>query len=298
MIILPPAKKRTDQRHGSAAKPRVFLSHSSKDKSAARKLAGRLSELDFEVWFDEWQIAVGDSIVEKVFSALSASDTLVVLLSRASVRSRWVTEELNSSVMRQLSDGGIRVLPVLCETCAVPASLKHIKYADFRKRKGYFDLVEALQPAAGLWRDLEGIFDQFCLEIEKLRRRKIANSADVERLYGFLDDASILRTRIELRDSPQALEVANFFARLSFLESRGINTTSPAFATLANRAFLGRHELSKRTRQIGYLFSEYRSRTQKSPTRTGLSSFLSDLQLLMEDFCSRNCQRQSRSRRR
>jgi hypothetical protein len=40
----------------------VFISHSSKDKAAARDLAERLKSDSLHVWFDEWEIRPGDMI--------------------------------------------------------------------------------------------------------------------------------------------------------------------------------------------------------------------------------------------
>lgn len=45
---------------------RVFVCHASEDKPSAREFANRLSALGAEVWLDEWEIRVGDSIVEKI----------------------------------------------------------------------------------------------------------------------------------------------------------------------------------------------------------------------------------------
>ncbi|MCX6374846.1 MAG: toll/interleukin-1 receptor domain-containing protein, partial [Armatimonadetes bacterium] len=43
----------------------VFLSHSSKDKAVVRTLVERLRADGLRVWFDEWEIAPGDSIPAK-----------------------------------------------------------------------------------------------------------------------------------------------------------------------------------------------------------------------------------------
>ncbi len=75
-------------------KTRVFVSHSSKDQQFVDQFASELRRFGFDVWYDQWEIAVGDSIVEKVFEGLEASDTLVIVLSTASIGSRWVKEEL------------------------------------------------------------------------------------------------------------------------------------------------------------------------------------------------------------
>ena len=40
----------------------VFLSHSAHDKGVVRELAERLRTDGVRVWFDEWEIKLGDSI--------------------------------------------------------------------------------------------------------------------------------------------------------------------------------------------------------------------------------------------
>jgi len=98
------------------SKPRVFVSHSSKDKGFVQNFSLDLRRLGFTVWYDDWGIAIGDSIVEKVFEGLNSSDTLIIVLSPNSIDSRWVREELNTAVMRRLSENDIRILPVLIES--------------------------------------------------------------------------------------------------------------------------------------------------------------------------------------
>jgi TIR domain len=127
--------------------PHVFLAHSSKDKPFVRDLADQLKGAKISVWLDEWEIRVGDSIVEKINQGLKASDFLVVVVSKASVSSSWVARELNSSLMRQLGDRSITILPVLKELCEVPALLSDIYYADCSVSfdKGVTDLVNSIK---------------------------------------------------------------------------------------------------------------------------------------------------------
>ena len=40
----------------------VFLSHSSKDKAIVRPLAERLRAHGLQVWFDEWELRLGDHV--------------------------------------------------------------------------------------------------------------------------------------------------------------------------------------------------------------------------------------------
>jgi hypothetical protein len=137
---------------------RVFLSYASADEAFADRLAADLGAYSESIFYAKWNIKVGDSIVEKINHGLSSHDNLIVILSRASIQSEWVNRELNSSLMRQLKDRAIRILPVLIEDCDVPPLLADIKYADFRLdyNKGFTSLLETfeadfdLEPYIGL----------------------------------------------------------------------------------------------------------------------------------------------------
>ncbi len=53
----------------------VFISHSAKDKPAARELAERLRKDGLRVWLDEWEIKPGDGILLKIQQGLEQSRT-------------------------------------------------------------------------------------------------------------------------------------------------------------------------------------------------------------------------------
>jgi hypothetical protein len=125
---------------------RLFICHASEDKRAARKIARSLSGLEADVWLDEWEIQVGDSIVQKINEALSSITHLIVLLSEISCKKPWVTKEWSAALMRQLSDNSIFVLPVKLDDCSIPAILADLRYADCRlgMRRGLADLKRTL----------------------------------------------------------------------------------------------------------------------------------------------------------
>jgi hypothetical protein len=114
------------------AKARVFISHSSKDKEFVRKLVGSLKQHHLNVWLDEKEIRIGDSIVARISEGLADSTYLVVVLSKTAVKSQWVQEELNSALASQIDHKGVVVLPVLIEDCDIPPLLRSRLYADFR----------------------------------------------------------------------------------------------------------------------------------------------------------------------
>lgn len=92
--------------------PSLFLSHSSADKTFVEKLAKDLEGVGVNVWFDKWEIKVGDSLTGKIEEGLQANDYLGLVLSPAAVASEWVKAELSAAWCRQMSSRKIVVLPI------------------------------------------------------------------------------------------------------------------------------------------------------------------------------------------
>ncbi len=137
-----------DHRVSSAsAPPTLFICHASEDKSFVDRLVRELDRMALYAWYDKREILVGDSIVDKINNALACADFLVAILSPQSAAKPWVVRELGSSLMRQLSDDGIIVLPVLLDKCELPALLSDIKFADFTSsfEEGLKDLVASIR---------------------------------------------------------------------------------------------------------------------------------------------------------
>lgn len=132
------------------AQTRVFISYAHADSAFVDQLANRLKACGIDVWIDKWKIKVGDSITHKINEGIGSSDFLVIVLSRASVDSKWVQEELNAAMIRNIvQERGAFILPILLEDCALPSLLRHRKYANFKEdpAQAFQDLVDALQVA-------------------------------------------------------------------------------------------------------------------------------------------------------
>lgn len=126
--------------------PKVFICHSSKDKSFVRRLAKELKSFNISVWFDEWEIKVGESLREKIEGAITSSSFLCVVLSKNSIKSKWVTRELSAAFAKELESNKIFILPLLVEKCKLPLFLKDKKYANFLTsyEKGFSELLDAV----------------------------------------------------------------------------------------------------------------------------------------------------------
>ena len=90
----------------------AFISHASEDKDDfVRPLADGLTECGLSVWFDEFELKVGDRLRESIDSGLSQSRFGIVVLSPHFFAKQWPQDELSGLVTRE-TDGAKVILPV------------------------------------------------------------------------------------------------------------------------------------------------------------------------------------------
>ncbi len=121
----------------------VFLSHSSKDKPFAIKLAADLVSRGIPVWLDSWEMETGDSIYQRLFAAIDKSTFLILALSPNSVQSRWVRDELAAGLEKESKLGRKVIIPVKLAGCDAPEAIKDRVHADFTT--GYLNSLESLE---------------------------------------------------------------------------------------------------------------------------------------------------------
>jgi TIR domain len=72
-----------------------FISHASEDKSLiVAPFAHYLKTAGFKVWYDDFSLSVGDSLLESINNGLRKSKFAVVFLSPAFFAKRWPQQEL------------------------------------------------------------------------------------------------------------------------------------------------------------------------------------------------------------
>lgn len=73
----------------------LFLSHASEDKAdLVQPLAERLRS-DFQVWYDKYELRLGDSLLAKISEGLGKCDFGVVILSKHFFGKKWPQAELD-----------------------------------------------------------------------------------------------------------------------------------------------------------------------------------------------------------
>ena len=108
----------------------VFISHSWKDKSIARRIGNSLNAVGVKVWIDEARIKIGDSLIEKIRRGIDEMDFLIALISKNSINSEWVTKELDIAMNQEIRKKHVKVLPVLLDDSHLPGFLEGKLYAD------------------------------------------------------------------------------------------------------------------------------------------------------------------------
>lgn len=125
----------------------VFISHRGSDTVQAERLAIEIRAAGHVVRLDEWELAIGDSVVEWMERGLADATYVVVCYSDQGVLVPWMGREWMSALARQLNGHGVRLLPVRLTGGEPPALLADIKYADLVKDwpAGVAQLLKAIR---------------------------------------------------------------------------------------------------------------------------------------------------------
>lgn len=90
----------------------VFISHASEDKDdVVRPLANALKEEGLSVWYDEFELKIGDSLRRKIDQGLSKSRFGIVVISRSFIKKGWTNYELDGLMTKAIS-GQQTLLPI------------------------------------------------------------------------------------------------------------------------------------------------------------------------------------------
>ena len=111
---------------------KVFISHSSADKTFVRRLSRAIEDAGFQVWLDEKELLVGDPLPQKISDGVASAAVVLVVVSEAATQSRWLKFELNHATQRMV-EGKSRVIPVVIDKADLPAEVAGLLYADFTR---------------------------------------------------------------------------------------------------------------------------------------------------------------------
>ena len=102
----------TNSMNGSEYTHDVFISHATEDKDdVVRPLAQALIGQNLRVWYDEFELRIGDSLRRKIDAGLAQSQFGIVVLSHAFFQKNWPQYELDGLVTREMTGEQV-ILPL------------------------------------------------------------------------------------------------------------------------------------------------------------------------------------------
>jgi hypothetical protein len=190
--------------------PRVFISYSRSDLALANRVRSALDSIGLNPWIDHIEISPGQSFLEKMNEGLREASYVLVLLSPASLNSRWVTREWMSA----LADEGTVLIPVIVADCEIPPLLRDILHIDLRK-----DVEQGLNTLKSFFnrelKPLTAVETTRAMQTTRLRNssprllRLVAlQCMQQKHLQGFLFDADM---------DPNAIEGDSVHSRITYM---------------------------------------------------------------------------------
>lgn len=90
----------------------VFISHAFEDKeTVAHPLADALKSNGLSVWYDEFELKIGDSLRRKIDKGIANSNFGIIVISRDFINKGWTNYELDGLITRAVN-GDQTILPI------------------------------------------------------------------------------------------------------------------------------------------------------------------------------------------
>lgn len=131
---------------------RVFLCHSSEDKTLVRSLYWRLrNEQNVDPWIDEEKIIPGQDFDLEIKKTMRESDIVIICLSKESIKKEgYVNKEMKFAIniSDEKPEGTIFLIPLKLEKIdefEIPERLRHLHWVNYYDKTGYNELINSLK---------------------------------------------------------------------------------------------------------------------------------------------------------
>ncbi len=114
------------------ARPDIFISHSSRDKAAALRLATTLNFCTLDVWLDDWELEVGQSLTDEIAKAMEDSRFIAILITENYNKTVWTKTEYKKALAREQKEGRNVMLPLIIGEAEIPDFIEDKIYIDLR----------------------------------------------------------------------------------------------------------------------------------------------------------------------
>jgi TIR domain len=134
-----------------------FISYSSKDDEFADRIHADLQNSGVRCWFAPHDLPIGARILDGIDAAIRLREKVVLILSKHSIRSDWVEDEVTAGFEEERHRGQTVLFPVRLDEAVMntneawAAKLRARNIGDFRKWKDHDSYKQSL---ARVLRDL------------------------------------------------------------------------------------------------------------------------------------------------
>lgn len=136
-----------------------FISYSSKDQPFAERLYADLQNKGVRCWFAPEYMKIGDKIRHRIDESIRVYDKLLLVLSKHSVKSQWVEQEVETALAKEREGQPHVLFPLRLDEAVMqlaggwPALIRNTRHiGDFTKWKQHDDYQQAFER---LLRDLQ-----------------------------------------------------------------------------------------------------------------------------------------------
>src|SRR5690349_480565 len=116
----------------------IFVSHSSRDNPQLVHLLEVLKASGATVWYDQWALSPGDSLRQRVHEGINECDYFIIALSRYALRSKWVSQELDAALIKDIERDSRSIIVVLLggiHPTEIPLELRGRVWVDLRRSR-------------------------------------------------------------------------------------------------------------------------------------------------------------------
>ncbi len=197
----------------------IFLSYSSKDKFSVNALSDKLKEFKITVWLYEVEIEPGDSITSKIEAAINDKDFFGIVLSKHSIKSKWVQRELKAAMAKEIESSSTLIIPILIDkNIEIPIFLKDKLYVDLTDSDTYMENFRRLLKKLGVKEKIQELPDpeesQYSENIVLKNEIRTKNKVALEEFV----DIKIVDMDVERIYQPdENSSLKNYYFRLSCL---------------------------------------------------------------------------------
>jgi hypothetical protein len=99
-----------------------IIGYSSHNQAFAERLNADLRAKNVRCWFAPEDLKIGDAFQERIEDSIRAFDKVMIVLSDASVHSRWVEREVNAAREREDREKRAVLFPIMIDHAAMTAT--------------------------------------------------------------------------------------------------------------------------------------------------------------------------------